>query len=158
MNATKERTCEDRVEASRDSRLADLRKLWELYCDGDEDGDEETGNLWEYGLSFDYVVPETFTDQDEGFWRYQISCGGPQEEIRFYASLTPGKCADWCEHCTPYDKPSPHPMTAHLYRAEFWFLDWFDGASRDVTNEDTVRDLWEWFNECGSVESTFNEG
>lgn len=37
----------------------------------------------EYALSFDYVEPDTFDDQDRGYFRYQISYGGPSEEVRF---------------------------------------------------------------------------
>jgi hypothetical protein len=64
----------------------------------------------EYGLAFDYVPRWTFNDQELGFARFQLSCGGPQEEIRFF-----------CD-----EQRSP-------YRVEFWFLDWGDGACIDIT-------------------------
>lgn len=73
----------------------------------------------EYGLSFDYVEPHTFRDQDEGYLRYQISWGGPSEEIRFYVSLG--------------------SRGYQLYRAEFWLLDWFDGVHVNVTNDERAR-------------------
>tara|TARA_R100000655_G_scaffold81765_1_gene121240 strand:- start:503 stop:1045 length:543 start_codon:yes stop_codon:yes gene_type:complete len=63
-----------------------------------------------YALSFDYVPRGLFNDQKLGFARYQISFGGPQEEIRFFCD----------EQRTPY-------------RVEFWFLDWGDGACIDIT-------------------------
>ena len=87
----------------------------------------------EYGLSFDYVAPDTFSDQPEGYLRYQISYGGPSEEIRFYVS------------------PASNGYT--MYRAEFWQLDWFDGAHKIVTNNETAMAIFDHFNDCGSVES-----
>jgi hypothetical protein len=86
---------------------------------------------YEYGLCFDYVAPGTFNDQDEGYWRYQLSWGGPSDEIRFYSS--DGK---------------------HLYKAEYWFLDWFDGAHKLVTRDECVQWLWNDFVEMGAVEYT----
>ena len=37
-----------------------------------------------YGLCFDYVEKGTFTDQDRGYFRFQISWGGPSDEFRIY--------------------------------------------------------------------------
>ena len=37
-------------------------------------------------LSFDYVEPHTFTDQAEGYWRWQFSGGGPGDELRAYVN------------------------------------------------------------------------
>ena len=56
-------------------------------------------------LGFDYVAPHTFTDQIEGFWRWQFSWGGPSDELRAYVN----------EH-------------KQIHRLEYWFLDWGDGA------------------------------
>tara|TARA_R100001015_G_C4540835_1_gene104895 strand:- start:54 stop:365 length:312 start_codon:yes stop_codon:yes gene_type:complete len=57
-------------------------------------------------LAFDYVEPHTFTDQAEGYWRWQFSWGGPSDELRGYVN-----------------------ESKELHRLEYWFLDWFDGAS-----------------------------
>ena len=57
-------------------------------------------------LGFDYVEPHTWNDQPEGYWRWQFSWGGPSDELRGYVN----------EH-------------KELHRLEYWFLDWFDGAS-----------------------------
>ena len=168
MNDTaKQPTCQDRVHAAADSRLADIRAMLAptvddltLVDDGtldtviqyiDEDfrfsqdeaaayRDEETGafdleEFWEdhadtfqergremfseYGLSFDWVPGE---DGKPGFFRYQISYGGPSKEIRFYVD-----------------------PTFHLYKAEFWFLDWWDGACVDITARDESTLLWREF-------------
>lgn len=94
--------------------------------------------FYEYGLSFDYVAPNTFNDQPEGYIRYQLSWGGPSEEFRFYVSPS----------CNEYDNP--------YYRAEFWYLDWFGGACVDVTSDKTVSMLYEWFDSCGSVSHAIN--
>lgn len=95
------------------------------------------GPFNEYALAFDYVAPHTFTDQDEGYWRYQISWGGPSDEIRMYGS--------------------PSRWGFRLERAEYWFLDWFDGAKIDVTSEPCVRWLWNEFNDTETLQHTYDE-
>jgi hypothetical protein len=65
------------------------------------------------GLGFDYVEPNTFEHQLEGYWRWQFSWGGPSDELRGYVN----------EH-------------KELHRVEYWFMDWMDGAKLDVTNFD----------------------
>ena len=60
-------------------------------------------------LGFDYVEPHTFTDQLEGYWRWQFSWGGPSDELRGYVN----------EH-------------GELHRVEYWFLDWMDGAKLEL--------------------------
>ena len=106
------KSCEERVNEELEKELSNLRLLWEAYCSGEEEV-EDLGNIFEYGLSFDYVAPNTYTDQEEGYFRYQLSWGGPSDEFRFYTDL---------EYIP--------------YRIEYWFLDWFDGASRRLYNED----------------------
>lgn len=118
-------SCEQRVEEHLQSRTHDLRRLWEAYCKGEDNAEE--GNLCDYGLSFDYVSPDTFSDQREGYFRYQLSWGGPSDEFRFYTN------PDFSVH-----------------RIEYWFLDWFDGAHRTLSGEDDkfLQELWAWFSEC----------
>lgn len=84
-----------------------------------------------YGLAFDYVEPGTFGEQTEGYLRFQISWGGPSEEFRFYVSPT---STGWA-----------------LHRAEFWYLDWHDGAKVDCTDDATVRTLFEWFTDTDCI-------
>jgi len=129
----KTETCRNRWADAKRSRFADLRKLWTAYCEGEEETDE--GSIYEYGLAFDYVAPDTFGHQPEGYWRYQISYGGPSEEIRFYSSSA---------HSTPY-------------RITFVFLDWSDGHERKLVGKDNelAAELWNWFDEGGSTESEF---
>jgi len=131
---TKEKTCGERVSENWQDRKADLEKLIELEQEGNEESDPDIGTLNEYGLCFDYVPPGTFNDQEEGFWRYQLSCGGPQDEIRFYSS----------------DQKT-------LYKAEYWFLDWGDGAKKHVKDEEVVRYLWDMFVEYESVKAEYDK-
>lgn len=91
----------------------------------DEIRDECYERFHEHGLSFDYVMP----DDSEHYFCYLISTGGPGTEIRFYAN---------------------HDLT--LYRAEFWLLEWFDGACVTVTSDATVQALWEQFADCGTAD------
>lgn len=87
--------------------------------------DDET--IFDYGLCFDYVEHE----DSEGYWRYQISCGGPSDEIRFYGNVK------------------------RFYKIEYWYLDWFDGASIDITKDVTAFWVWEQFQDVGEVETEY---
>ncbi len=109
----KQRTCEERTDEEMEARLRDLRLLWASYQRSEEYCEEVESYLFDYGLSFDYVEAGTFRDQQQGYYRYQISWGGPQDEFRFY----PGGRYD-------------------AWRVEYWFLNWFDGASRELKGED----------------------
>ena len=59
------------------------------------------------GLCFDRVEAGTFEGQRAGYWRWQLSWGGPADEFRLF------------------DDDS----------LEYWYLDWGDGASVDVTDD-----------------------
>ena len=131
----KQRTCKDRIKAHLKSRMNDLQTLWGNYCCNKAD-DEDLGNIYEYGLCFDYVPAGTFSDQREGFFRYQLSTGGPGDEFRFFADAT-----------------------RDVHRIEYWFLDWFDGAHRVLREEDEelLMEIFEWFEEGGMVEKVLQE-
>jgi len=102
--------CRDKVAESLESTMEDLTQLWDAYCSGEEEV-EDLGTFCEYGLCFDYVAAGTFNDQETGYFRYQLSWGGPSTEFRFYTDAE-----------------------LDLYKIEYWFLDWFDGAKKIVTN------------------------
>src|SRR4030042_934462 len=104
---SKEKSCKGRINEHLDDRISDLEKLWSAYKEDPEKSLDDLGNFNEYGLSFDYVAPNTFEDQRRGYFRYQLSWGGPSDEFRFY-----------CDE------------TLEPYRIEYWFLDWFDGAKK----------------------------
>jgi hypothetical protein len=132
-----QKSCKERVGAHYRGRMADLKKLWRAYQNGDEEV-EDLGRFNEYGLSFDYVPSRTFNRQKEGYFRYQLSWGGPSDEFRFYAG------ADL--------KP---------YRVEYWFMDWFDGAKitlrDDCRNEKLMLEIFDFFREIGTVEHEYQK-
>ena len=132
----KKESCKDKVRGAYQNRMGEVRKLWNLYKK-DPEARTKDGEQWtEYGLCFDYVPPGTFNDQKRGFFRYQISYGGPSEEFRFSAdeNLNMTSCA-------------------------FWFLDWFDGASVPVIgrNRELWREIWEDFREMDLLASKMKE-
>jgi hypothetical protein len=106
-----QKTCEQLIDSRLKDRAHDIKKFMEL-DDIWEDEAEGLG-LWdEYGLCFDYVEKDTFDNQAEGYFRYQLSWGGPSDEINFYRDG----------------------------RIEYRYKDWFDGAVRELdTNEDWVQ-------------------
>lgn len=88
----------------------------------------------EYGLAFDYVKAGTFEDQNTGYFRYQLSYGGPAEEIRFYVDP---------EH--------------NLMKAEFWLLDWFTGSYIDCTNQETIKAVWQLFKDVETSKHAYEK-
>ena len=126
-----------------------------IYSDTSDYRDDETGEMdldaflddnfddirndmyedfYDYGLSFDYVPIGTFNDQHEGYFRYQISWGGPSEEFRFF--------------CGPDYNP---------YKIEFWFLDWGDGACKRLYGNDLdiLMQVWDQFKDTGTAQAEF---
>lgn len=96
-----ESKCENRIDEALADRLEDINK-----------GELE-------GLSFDYVEPNTFNDQEHGYHRWQLSWGGPSDEFRLL------------------DNGS----------VEYWFMDWYDGARRIITHPvliDEMRRQADW--------------
>jgi len=91
--------CNERIDKEYERTMQDIR---EFIDNNDYDG------LWEYGLSMDYVEPGTFDDQREGYFRWQLSWGGPSDEFRLYDNND----------------------------LEYWFLDWFDGDCIELAHED----------------------
>ena len=89
-----EKTCAERID-----------EQWKLRREDLSDPEFE-------GLGFDYVEPHTFTDQLEGYWRWQFSWGGPSDELRAYVN-----------------------ELKEIHRLEYWFMDWMDGAKIDLTQE-----------------------
>jgi len=135
--------CKDRIRAHYGSRMADLRAMVKAEREGNEAGPEDTGPLNEYGLCFDYVAPETFKGQRRGYWRYQLSWGGPSDEFRFYA-----------------ERSGVREDAYTVEKVEYWFLDWWDGAHRTLRQGrdfDFLCDLFRDFAECGTVAHAYSE-
>lgn len=125
----REKTCEERVSDELASTISYIREMWEVYTGREPETDDITEDTFsEYGLSLEYSSSE---DGDPGFFRYLLSWGGPSSEFRFF--------------CDP---------DLVCYRIEFWFMDWFDGASRRLFNSDKelMLEIWDLWNECGTLE------
>lgn len=108
------KTCEQRINKEYITTTGILYDLWEYAQENDPDDyhPKHETNLYEYGLSLDYVEPGTFQNQERGYFRYQLSYGGPSDEFRFFID-----------------------EVGNPYKIEYWFLDWWDGASRTLRNE-----------------------
>jgi len=154
--SAQEKKCIDKVAASMAGRMSDLKLLYRPYdveheeiktylhglgyeCkifDQDSNAEKMFELRCEYALSFDYVAPDTFTDQDEGYFRYQISWGGPSEEIRYYVD-----------------------SEFNILYAEFWYLDWFDGAPLRLTGDElvTAEAVLQDFNDCGTLQHLIDQ-
>ena len=72
--------CIDRVQAAFETRMTDIRTLW----NAEDQATEELGELCDYGLCLDFVAAGTFREQREPYYRYQLSYGGPSEEFRVF--------------------------------------------------------------------------
>lgn len=114
-------SCQRRIDGHLESRMEDLGHLLELYQKDTDAYDDDLGNLFEYGLSLDYVSSDTYSDQEHGYVRYQLSYGGPSDEIRYYVD---------------YEKEP--------YRIEYHFLDWWDHAKRILSGKylAIAEELW----------------
>tara|TARA_R100001443_G_scaffold116608_1_gene137539 strand:- start:13442 stop:13792 length:351 start_codon:yes stop_codon:yes gene_type:complete len=88
------KTCKERIQQEYQDRLEQIRT-------------EEEPPF----LSFDYVEPNTFEGQEVGYYRYQMSWGGPSDEFRMYDNSD---------------------------KIQYWFLDWFDGAFIEVDDIEVV--------------------
>jgi len=130
----KETSCAARVEGALAGRVADLQRLLDSYRAGRTD--DELGLLPDYALCLDYVAAGTFTGQREGYFRYQLSWGGPSDEFRFYVN------PDFSCH-----------------RIEYWFLDWFDGAHRILSDGSMqlLLDVWSWLSDTGLASEAYEE-
>lgn len=133
---SKTETCQDRVQENLQRELAVLRAFKAKMDAGEEGWLEESGRIEDYGLSFDYVAPDTFKKQPRGYCRWQLSWGGPSDEFRFYM--------DENQHCT---------------RVQYWFLDWFDGANVKLTGPDfkLLQYFFDWFDGAGAVDAAIKK-
>ena len=141
---TQQRFCADKVQENFNDREKDFVQAKEFY-DKYEDATEgeqialEAFNedvsgyedffdyINNYGLCLDYVERGTFTDQERGYFRFQLSWGGPSDEFRIYVD---------------YDKQITH--------IDYWFLDWGDGASIRVDKDSIAYEVCEQFTELST--------
>ena len=128
---TKEKKCADLVHQKYQDTLKDYQDAFD-YFEQDEDKRKHNEDyecyedFFDYvnqtGLSFDFVEAGTFEGQTSGYWRFQMSYGGPSDEFRIY---------------TDYDK--------NINYIEYWYLDWFDGASIIVKDSLIYHIIEEYF-------------
>jgi len=90
----------------------------------------EYENLFDYvnqsALSWEYVEAGTYENQESGFYRLLLSWGGPSDEFRIYTT----QYAD------------------EIDIIEYWYMDWFDGASINVPVNSTSWDVCQMFLDC----------
>ena len=110
--------CADLIQQKFQDRNNDISDIFQLKNDYQE-YENSYEALNEFGLSIDYIEPNTFEDQKNGYIRYQLSYGGPSDELRFYID-----------------------DNKELYKCDYAYLDWFDGAVIDVTEEENIKDLY----------------
>ena len=117
-----ENKCIDVIEENWQMRAEDLREFYELETSGIDEARNEEGVLFnEYGLSWDFVIPGTFEDEEFGYWRYQMSWGGPADEIRFY-TLVDEDCFEFGYESDMYE----------ITKVQYVYQNWFDGAVLDL--------------------------
>ena len=90
-----------------------LKGLIETYWD--------IGSFYDYGLSFGFVESD---ENSDGYYRYQLSWGGPSDEIRFYPDGT----------------------------VEYCFFDWFVGIGLDVSNNERMKECMQWFKDIMMID------
>tara|TARA_Y100001938_G_C7775895_1_gene275534 strand:+ start:132 stop:545 length:414 start_codon:yes stop_codon:yes gene_type:complete len=111
QNLKKSEKCEDRIEDAILSRGEDFERFMNA------EDDETIEEFYQYGLDISMVSMGTFKNMKEPYLRYQLSWGGPSEEINFYQNG----------------------------RVEFVFKDWFDYAAIEVSHLDWIEWLRDWF-------------
>jgi hypothetical protein len=133
---TKEtKKCANLVHQKYQDTLKDYQQAYDYFNDGYKDLEKKPDEAYESyedffdyvnqsGLCFDFVEANTFEDQKCGYWRFQMSWGGPSDEFRIY---------------TDYNK--------NINYIEYWYMDWFDGASIRV-NDDVIYHICQMFLEC----------
>lgn len=118
-------SCRDRVRNYYVVRMRAIVRLWRLYNTDPGARSAEFGHWLEFGLGFDYIPRFMYRHQYTPYWRFQLSCGGPADEFRFF-------CDD----------------DLNLTRVEYWLYDWFDKAEvivRKPTDKGVWREIWqEW--------------
>ena len=117
MELSKQLKCKDLVQSSWESQEEDYKNF-------KDEGDYES--LYDYvnqtALSFEKVHKNSKENIDRSYYRLQISWGGPSTEFRAFLNA---------DHDIDY--------------IEYWYLDWFDGASinipRDSKSWEVVEDF-----------------
>ena len=107
----KEKTCADKVQGKYEKLVQEFIEAQRYY------DIEET----------ERYSPEN-TDQETGYWRFQLSWGGPSDEFRIY---------------------TVSEDTKDIEHIEYWFMDWFDGAKVNA-DADVILDICNMFLEVSN--------
>lgn len=117
-------TCKERIGNKLKRRIADIKKLWQLY-QKDPELSEDIGTLDEYGISFEYTTEKGKLEKGKpAFFKWLLSTGGPGDEFRFFVN-----------------------PDLSLYKVEYWFFDWFDSAKITLkgNNFKLLNEIWDCF-------------
>lgn len=133
-------TCEERINDAMRSRLQDLETLWKQYCLGDERDRkiaDEIGIFEEYGLNWDVIPYRNKHNEIRYYVQFQISTGGPGEEIRWYLG--------WLKAGNNY--------ALMVIGTTFVYLDWFDMAEQRIPGEYIwlTDDIFNWYSETYDI-------
>ena len=121
-------SCELRIDEQLKRIITGIKRLRENLTFESDYNEED--NKYISVLSTDYVAPNTFNYQkDEGYYRIQFSWGGPSDELRVYFNKN------------------------RYTTIEYWFLDWFDGAFRNVTTDEDIL----WYVDLFNFDKTINK-
>ena len=147
MNNTQEKKCINLVAdkfAEQEQLYKDAQKYFDELLLIDEDKQEQfkckhkynkffyCEDLFDYvnqtALSWDYIEPNTFDDQIFGYYRLQLSWGGPSDEYRIFV-----------------DETLREENVLNINCIEYWYMDWFDGASLDVPKDSIAWEICQMF-------------
>lgn len=133
-----ERTCAERIEEHYNNTLQYIHTASEYFNLDKEERESHPEHASEYcnyedffdcinqyGLSWDYVCKED-DPKGWGFYRWQLSWGGPSDEFRIYTK---------------------NEDTNEIDKIEYRFHDWFDGAGK-WCSDSLVKHCAEMFLEC----------
>jgi hypothetical protein len=112
-----------------EAHLESRREDFEAFFASEAMETEDLGDFSHYGLSYDRVEDEEdeYDPETLKYFRYQLSWGGPSDEIRF------------------------HPNG----RIEYVHLDWFCGVGFDVTGDEVFEQLKDWFEGAGMLDEDY---
>ena len=144
----KRETCKDLVYKKYVSRLVDLHAASDYFsiekdsARAAHDSHEDLKHFEDYydyvnqtGLSFDFVAADASEGRSWGYWRWQLSTGGPGDEFRIFTDIQ-----------------------KNIDRIEYVYLDWFDGATHKIENIPApLAEAVSWFLECSNYDQEGRE-
>jgi len=112
----KQATCAERIRDEYVDRIETIESIFGRIDDGHNDNDNMIAayNELDYmaldpQTPLEYIPSDTYDGQDDGFIRWHLSWGGPEDQFRFFID----------EH-------------GGITDIEYHFMDWFDGAVINV--------------------------